>query len=161
MPIPKHLHRRKIKRAIDKSIKVVTLQDCLNSLRATYLREAAGSVFPADGTVWVVDRATVSLILERSTVDDLKYVAEDSLGALDCDDFAAMLRVDFIREWRLNSCWEVRDYGGGHGYSLVFYHEDGTVKPLVVEPQNDRIVAVGAPSPDGQSYTGKNTYLWP
>ena len=161
MPIPKHLHRRAIKAAIRRTRRTVSIQDCLRALGDTYLRDAARQVFAADANVHVVDRDTVELILARSTVDELQYVAEENIGALDCDDFAALLRADFIRQWRLNSCWEVRDYGGGHAYSLIFFDDAGAVRPLVIEPQTDGVVALGAPSPDGQAYTGRDTYLWP
>ena len=161
MPIPKHLHRRAIKGAIKRTRRRVPIMECRDALADTYLQNAARQVFGADANVFVVDRDTVDLILQRSTVDELQYVAEESVGALDCDDFAALLRAEFIRQWRLNCCWEVRDYGGGHAYSLIFFDDAGTVRPLVIEPQTDGVVALGEPSPDGKAYTGVNTYLWP
>ena len=157
---PKRLYRRAIKAAIKRTRRKASIRDCLNALGDTYLRDA--QVFAADSIVWVVDRDTVQLILDRSTVDELQYVAEENVGALDCNGFAACLRVEFVRQWRLNCCWEVRDYGGGHAYSLIFYDDgEGGVRPLVIEPQTDGVVALGAPSPDGQAYTGERTYLWP
>ena len=92
-----------------------------------------------DKTYRVAPEAIVRRMVERSKVDDRKYVAE----RFDCDDFALLFKAECARWWRLNSVGMVADFSGGHAYTAVLTHADGVLSWIVIEPQSDGIVQRG------------------
>ena len=137
MPVPKHLHMRKLKAAVKKTEKVFTQQDLGNVFVRSPLRKLR--FLPTDSKYRCVDLPTLKLLLERNNVSEIKYVPE----FWDCDNFAMALPPDLSRTFGVNSLGFVIDYSGGHAYNCAFVHSNGTLGIVIIEPQTDRLVQVG------------------
>ena len=79
-------------------------------------------------------------ILEWSDVDRIDYVSEKR----DCDNFAIALSGQVGLRLAVNGIGLVVDYSGGHAYNCILVREGNDLTLRIVEPQTDRMPAVGS-----------------
>ena len=136
--LPRHLYKKQIKKAISDTLLSFSnpqVQTLLMNSRYRNFRIRA-----VDGNYFVLPAATLELILERSSLDELVWTPD----RFDCDDFAICLKAEFARQFMINSVGIVYDWSGKHAYSAaVIYNAKRQLELRTIEPQSDKTVKMG------------------
>ena len=126
---------------IESHVSVATRDEIIQAVRQSPIGGDGMYIVPCDTHYRILDSTGWGGALDYTGVDKRKYISE----FFDCDNFAIVLAAVCAMKFHINSVGIVFDFGGGHAYAVLPVRQaDGSIKIIILEPQNDRyIISLG------------------
>ena len=126
---------------IESHVSIATRDEIIQAFRHSPIGGDGMYVVPCDTQYRILDGTGWGAALNYTGVDKRQYISE----FFDCDNFAILLAAVCAMKFHINSVGIVLDFSGGHAYAVLPVRlADGSIKILILEPQNDEyIISLG------------------
>ena len=126
---------------IESHISIASRDEIIDAVRRSPIGGDGMYIVAADTKYRILDGAGWGGALDFTGVDKRQYISE----FFDCDNFAIVLAAVCAMKFHINSVGIVFDFSGGHAYAVLPVRQpDGSIKIIILEPQNDTyIISLG------------------